>query len=272
MRLVGAFGDPPGKLPLYHLDEVGKADVVYITEGEKCADLVRGLGLIATTSAHGAKSAAETDWTPLAGKTLGFLPDNDSPGEKYLNDVAKIVGKLNPKPLLKVIRLPLKNDGDDIQQWLEQVAPDSWTEVECRTELERLLAEAPAWEPAASRTTVGSNGPPTTPSTAIGSDDKPEIEITTQRHIVVDEATKALARDPDLYSRGGRLGDVISEPSPTAKLAGNVELDNAQGCCRFRPFSESIFGCCLTKNAKFYVSRLDKSQEPFAHRPIHRTG
>lgn len=33
-----AIGDPPGKLPLYHLHETLAVETVYVCEGEKCVD------------------------------------------------------------------------------------------------------------------------------------------------------------------------------------------------------------------------------------------
>ena len=112
--------DPAGRLPLYHLDELATAPVVAILEGEKCTDLARGkLSLVATTSAHGSKSAKKSDWSVLAGKHVHIFPDNDRPGEKYANEVAAILLRLDPKPTVKIIKLPLVNEGDDLEQWLD---------------------------------------------------------------------------------------------------------------------------------------------------------
>ena len=88
------IGGMQGPRPLYHLNELSGADVVYITEGEKAADAVRSLGLTATTSSGGSDSARWTDWRPLAGKTVVILPDNDPAGEEYARDVARILGGL----------------------------------------------------------------------------------------------------------------------------------------------------------------------------------
>ena len=55
------LGDPPeddGPLPLYRLADVSGQPRVFIVEGEKCADAAASIGLPATTSAHGSKSAA----------------------------------------------------------------------------------------------------------------------------------------------------------------------------------------------------------------------
>jgi hypothetical protein len=65
------IGDPAGQLPLYRLPEIVGASRVFVVEGEKAAEAARSIGLVATTSAHGAKSPQKTDWAPLAGKEVG---------------------------------------------------------------------------------------------------------------------------------------------------------------------------------------------------------
>ncbi len=95
--VIGAMPEPR---PLYCLPDLAGADRVYITEGEKAADAARTIGLTATTSAHGSKSADKTDWSPLAGKQCVILPDNDDPGTKYADTVAANLMKLKPAPVV----------------------------------------------------------------------------------------------------------------------------------------------------------------------------
>jgi hypothetical protein len=140
------LGDPMGLLPLYHLDELATARIVMVTEGEKCADLVRGLGFAATTSAHGVECAVKTDWEPLAGKSVVILPDNDLPGDRYATAVAAILDDLDPKPDVRILKLPLGEKGDDIEQWLQSL-PDAWSPEDCRRELNRLWSGIPVWAP-----------------------------------------------------------------------------------------------------------------------------
>lgn len=74
MRLDGdsyVFGEPEfsaGK-PLYRLHKLYQRlnDVVYLVEGEKCANELEKLGLLTTTSG-GADSFEKTDFKPLAGR------------------------------------------------------------------------------------------------------------------------------------------------------------------------------------------------------------
>jgi hypothetical protein len=111
-------GDP-SVLLLYHLPEIRDAEMVCVLEGEKCCDVVRAMGLTATTSAHGAAAAARSNWAPLAGKNVVLVPDNDKAGERYIAEVAALLQKLDPAPQIWVRRLPLDREGDDIEQWVQ---------------------------------------------------------------------------------------------------------------------------------------------------------
>jgi uncharacterized protein (DUF927 family) len=78
--------------PLYNLDKLmEKPDApVIVCEGEKASDAAEELfpGYVVTTSSQGCKSAAQTDWTPLKGRTVLIWRDNDEPGLKYAQQVA----------------------------------------------------------------------------------------------------------------------------------------------------------------------------------------
>ena len=127
----------PAPRPLYCLPEVMAAENVYVTEGEKAADAVRSLGLIASTSPHGYQSASEADWSPLAGKKVLVLPDNDAPGEKYAADVTEALAKLSPRPEVKIVRLPELPEKGDAWDWLQGRDVD-----DARRDLETLVAAA----------------------------------------------------------------------------------------------------------------------------------
>lgn len=112
---IGAMLDPK---PLYHLPKVLEAEHVIVTEGEKCAEAASSLGYIATTSAGGSKAASKSDWSPLAGKEVWILPDNDIPGRKYADEVTDILTKLTPPASVRVIDLPDLPEGGDIVDWI----------------------------------------------------------------------------------------------------------------------------------------------------------
>lgn len=74
-----------GDIPIYNLDQVKEAIAakmpIFLVEGEKCADELASLGLIATTNIQGAKSFSASDIQDLAGADRVILcPDRDKPG------------------------------------------------------------------------------------------------------------------------------------------------------------------------------------------------
>jgi 5S rRNA maturation endonuclease (ribonuclease M5) len=140
------IGDPPGPLPLYNLPKLAEANRVYVVEGEKCCDAADTIGLTATTSAHGSKSASKSDWSLLAGKEVVICPDHDEPGERYAAEVASILTGLTPAANVKILRLPDMAKGEDIYDFIERrqgTSPDA-----IRAEVEALTEQAQIWTPA----------------------------------------------------------------------------------------------------------------------------
>ncbi|WKB55994.1 phage/plasmid primase, P4 family [Eleftheria terrae] len=82
----------PNPRPLYNQPGIAAADLVVLTEGEKCADTLIRLGICATTAMNGANAPIEkTDWSPLAGKTVLIWPDKDKPGWQYAENAAQAI-------------------------------------------------------------------------------------------------------------------------------------------------------------------------------------
>ena len=127
--------DPPGKLPLFRLPELiaRSGELVFIVEGEKCACELATLGLLVTTSAHGAKSAHKTDWQLLAGREVAILPDNDAEGRAYAQTVAGILNRLSPPAVVRIAELPGLPPKGDCVDWLD--ARDARTPEEITAEL-----------------------------------------------------------------------------------------------------------------------------------------
>ncbi|MGL5632653.1 MAG: hypothetical protein ACRDD3_09845, partial [Azovibrio sp.] len=70
----------PDPRPLYHQPGLVEAEQVVLVEGEKCAQALIDVGVVATTAMNGANAPVEkTDWSPLAGKTVLIWPDKDTP-------------------------------------------------------------------------------------------------------------------------------------------------------------------------------------------------
>lgn len=78
----------PEPRPLYNLPALHPTDTVVLVEGEKCADALVSVGIVATTAMGGAATALDkTDWSPLAGKRVIVWPDNDEAGARYAKAV-----------------------------------------------------------------------------------------------------------------------------------------------------------------------------------------
>jgi hypothetical protein len=79
----------PTPRPLYNVPEIIQASLVFIVEGEKCADALTGAGHTATTLMGGANTPTDkVDLSPLQGKDVVIWPDNDEPGRKYADNIA----------------------------------------------------------------------------------------------------------------------------------------------------------------------------------------
>lgn len=130
--------DPEGPLPLYRLPDLLDAGRVYVVEGEKVADALVEIGLIATTSAHGAGSAWKTDWKPLAGCEVVFMPDNNAAGARYETDVIGLLVRIAPPPKVKSVKLPGLPTGGDAVDYIEQRRKESLSDEEIRAEIETL--------------------------------------------------------------------------------------------------------------------------------------
>lgn len=114
-----SIGTTP-RLP-YRLPELTNADpsrVVFVVEGEKDADRLAALDMIATTNAGGAgKWVAE--WAPhFAGKRVAIIPDHDEPGRKHAADVAASLRDVARE--VRIVTLPdLDRKGADVSDWLD---------------------------------------------------------------------------------------------------------------------------------------------------------
>lgn len=100
---------------LYRLPELIAADpaeTVYIVEGEKDADRLASLGLIATTSVGGAGKWRPEYAEPLHGRRVVILPDNDDPGRDHAADVARSTGGT-------IVNLPGLPPKGDVSDWLD---------------------------------------------------------------------------------------------------------------------------------------------------------
>lgn len=124
MKLNGegyTLGEPeyPGGKPLYRLHELAarSTEVVFVCEGEWCADALAKIGVLATTSGA-ADSASKTDWRALVGRSVTIWPDNEEAGRRYAEAVAEALRALGcTVHLVDVAALNLPPKGDAVD-WL----------------------------------------------------------------------------------------------------------------------------------------------------------
>ena len=141
--IIGGMAEPR---PLYRHCDIADPGRVYVHEGEPAADAGRSIGLVSVTSAGGSKAPHKTDWTPLAGKDVVIVPDNDRPGEKYAETVVGILHGLDPKPTVRIVRLPGLPEGGDMADYLE--ALDCKALDDLRSGIEALVQAVPIRRPA----------------------------------------------------------------------------------------------------------------------------
>jgi hypothetical protein len=135
----------PKPRPLYRLpDLLASHGTIYVSEGEKCADALAAIGMVATTSIGGASNSHHSDWTPLAGRRVVIFPDADEQGAKYASDVA-VLARVAGAAEVRIVSIaaiwpevPLKGD---IADWIA-ACPLSTPEM-LHEEVERRVADAP---------------------------------------------------------------------------------------------------------------------------------
>lgn len=111
--------------PLFNLQAIIREPVkpVFIVEGEKCANALNNLGLIATTSG-GATSAKDANWQILTEREVWIWADNDNAGRQYVSDIRAMLTAIDCT--IKIIdetalSLPMKGDCVDWVSDFEQI-------------------------------------------------------------------------------------------------------------------------------------------------------
>lgn len=123
-----------GKTPriLYNLVNVANAaekQPVYIVEGEKDADLLNGMGLVATCNYDGAGKWLETYNQHFAKNVCYILADNDNPGREH---AALVAANLHPiAHAVRVVTLPNLGNHGDVTDWIGMGNTQAALEREC---------------------------------------------------------------------------------------------------------------------------------------------
>lgn len=151
-----AWGSPEGLRPLFGLPGLlAEPDrEVVIVEGERCVDALAALGLLASTSAGGARGASRTDWSPLAGRSVVLLADYDRAGVAYAAEVAAILRELGcrvrivelPALLVEGERVDDLAEGDDVADLIERRRQRGLGDAEIVDSIVQRIEAAPSEE------------------------------------------------------------------------------------------------------------------------------
>lgn len=125
---------------LYRFPAVLAADPavpVVVVEGEKDADKLAAIGLVATTNAMGAGKWRDSYSEHLRGRHIVVVPDNDDAGREHAHQVAhSLYGVAASVRVLTLDGLP---DHGDVSDWLDMGHEGD--------ELRSLIDAAPYWSP-----------------------------------------------------------------------------------------------------------------------------
>ena len=153
---IGAI--PPPR-PLYKLPDIlSSKGLVFVAEGEPAVDVLWECGLVGTTSAGGANAARLTDWSPLRGRIVCIVPDNDESGRGYAAAVAEECWKAGARSvrLLDLRRFaPRMQEGDDVvdvckaEDWLGLPMAEGAGLDDLGAWLRSVAEKLPDWKPGA---------------------------------------------------------------------------------------------------------------------------
>jgi len=103
---------------VYRLPELREADPaapVFVVEGEKDVESLRGLGLVATCNPGGAGKWRADYSQHLAGRAVVIVPDRDAPGRAHAQEVAAACHGVAAS--VRVLEMP--EPAKDVSAWLE---------------------------------------------------------------------------------------------------------------------------------------------------------
>ena len=101
----------------YRLPELLAADTIYVVEGEKDADRLAGLGLVATTAPEGAGKWRDELGQWFKGKHVVVLADNDEPGRKHAAAIEE--GLRGISASCRQVHFPELPDKGDVSDYLD---------------------------------------------------------------------------------------------------------------------------------------------------------
>lgn len=118
----------------YNLPNILKSEEIYFVEGEKDADNLNDIGLIATTTVGGALSFVKYQKEYMKyfkNKVIYIVPDNDDAGQKYAKNIYNTLSKVTNR--IKILNLkeeiPDLKEKSDISDVISQYGKDKTLEI-----------------------------------------------------------------------------------------------------------------------------------------------
>jgi hypothetical protein len=112
----------------------GQPPRIYVVEGEKDADRLRQQwGLLATTNPGGAGKWRSDYNQYFPGFDVIILPDNDEPGRKHAEDVARNLGPVAAS--VRIVELPGLPPKGDVSDWLDRNGDARQSDLEILVEV-----------------------------------------------------------------------------------------------------------------------------------------
>jgi hypothetical protein len=203
---------PPGRRPW-----------VLLLEGEKDCETARGLGVLGTTCACGAKKWHLTELDVLEGMRLCVVPDVDPPDPRQMvnpgmEHALQAINLLHGRAAeIKLLRLPVA-EGKDFTDWAHRFPPGTAPQA-VRKALGRLVGAAAAWGPW---------GPQVRPRDPFLDDVADEAErLWREEYRVHTPAELAGSIDVQLHAFKGDLAEAVrgkKKPDPASLLARLTRL------------------------------------------------
>lgn len=134
---------------LYRLPEViaavQRGQPVHLVEGEKDADNLGMLGLVATSNPGGAGKWSKAYSEVLRGARVVIIPDNDEPGRRHAERLGRALHGVAAE--VRVVELPGLPEGGDVSDWIAAERKAGGSDDDIRTRLEDRIAAAEIWAP-----------------------------------------------------------------------------------------------------------------------------
>ena len=126
----------PYNLPAVQ-DAIERGRAIYIVEGEKCAESVKGLGLVSTTSHRGASGWPKEINQFFVDANVIVLPDNDKAGQGYAKCVVdELFGVVKS---IRVVQLPGLEEREDVYDWIHKYGRSKEELIELAKDAKKIM-------------------------------------------------------------------------------------------------------------------------------------